>query len=360
MNIFYLYVAKKFWPPFFGSLGMFGLIVFLADMFEKMRIISRYEPSTWAVAQYFLNAVPFWLLIMVPIAVLLAGLFALSDLVKHGELTGAMSLGYRPAQIMLPIFICAGIVTVVNFGLNELAAPSLFYNSEKILKVDIMQRADWRQKIKLNTTVRAGDGSMLSMKSFDPKAGVIERVTLDNYSGGRTTTQTDAKTAKWDPYARRWIFRDGTVRTFGPEGQVYETTFVTKLSSVDIAPQELIIETVESEELNIKKILHRIKALEKTSSSTQRERTYLHSKIAAPFAVMIMCALGFPFAFIVKRGSKIMHFVVAGVIAFVFWWLMSVFRSAGEAGMMLPVIAGWGPLVVFTFVAIVINRKLKI
>ena len=79
-------------------------------------------------------------------------------------------------------------------------------------------------------------------------------------------------------------------------------------------------------------------------------QTAKQSKLATPFVTVIMCLLGMPFAISSRRKSKIMNIIASMVIAFTFWWLISMATSIGENGYINPFIAGWGPVLIFSVV----------
>ncbi len=99
----------------------------------------------------------------------------------------------------------------------------------------------------------------------------------------------------------------------------------------------------------------------KTSGLTNfKERTFLNAKLAAPFATIIMCLLGMPLAIAVKRSSKLFNIIAAVAIGFSFWWIVSMLSSAGQSGMLSPLLAGWLPVIVFAAIAAAEFKILKI
>lgn len=355
--ILYRYIARKFWPPFLFGMGIFAVLVFLADMFEKLKYMTDSPAPARVIVEYFLLIIPFWTLVVVPVAALLSALFVVSGLIKSGEWVAASASGYSPRQIVGPILACAALVAVVNAGLGEFVSPRLHARSERILQRDIRGKADWGRPVSENVVLRAGSGVMLYIARFSPAQGHMTRPVVNIFTKGKAAVQIDAEAAEWNKSIRRWVFRNGIRREMSDGGTLSESPFENYVSGIDIAPRDIVIEKVWPEDLSVRDILRRVKSLRKTGTPDHRERTYLQVKFAAPFASFIICLLGIPFGVIVKKGGNLVHFATAMCITFVFWWALSMCQSAGEAGMVPPWVAAWAPIGLFGGLALFGMKK---
>jgi len=353
MGIFYRYIASKFWPPFFFGMGIFAVLVFLGDMFDRLNQISRSSASMLVIIQYFLYTIPYWTLVITPVAILLAALFALSEMVNSGEWIGALASGYHPRQVLMPIVGCAVLVSCVNFALQETVSPRLHLRADTIFQRDIRGRKDWQHTVKQNVAIKAGPGMILSASLFDSGAGEMEKVVLDVASKGRIAIQANAVRAVWDAGHQTWVFEKGVRRIFTAQGEIKEEKFDRWDAPVSIGPKRLVVEKAEAEDMAISDLLRRIENLKKTNSPVTKERVYLQSKLAAPFNSIIICLLGIPFVMKVRRANRMVHFASALVITFVFWWVISIFQTAGEAAMVSPYTAAWAPVFIFGLISVV-------
>jgi lipopolysaccharide export system permease protein len=342
----YKYVMGKFWGPFFFGLGIFAVLVFLADLFDHLKYILKSSASLWVVIKYFVFVVPFWTSMAVPVAALLAALFVLSEMIQNGEWVASIGSGYHPKQIYLPIIFCAVLVAMVNFIFQETVGPHMHLKSEEIFSVEIKGNKHLDKYVRDNVVVMSGENRFISAKLFDIRNGIMERAVLSFQKEGKIVFQVDAESANWDVESGLWVFNNGVTRDLSQK-KLVETPFEKWTSTIDIKPQDLYIERAWPEDLTIRDILKRIKHKRKIGYPYTSEQAYLHTKLAAPFAAIIMCMLGIPFAIIVKRASKMIHFASAIFIAFVFWWLISISQAAGEAGMLNPILAAWLPIAVF-------------
>jgi lipopolysaccharide export system permease protein len=75
-------------------------------------------------------------------------------------------------------------------------------------------------------------------------------------------------------------------------------------------------------------------------ASTRLEEVALHSKIAFPLANLVIFMLGVPFG-LKMRASRALCFAEALGIAFLFWWVLSMGQTLGEAGRLPPWAGAW-------------------
>ena len=127
-----------------------------------------------------------------------------------------------------------------------------------------------------------------------------------------------------------------------------------------IPPEQIAVGKIKPAYLNIKDLFNRIKFLKASGLTYFQELTFINTKLAAPFATIIMCLLGLPFAIALKRSSKLLNIIAAIAIGFGFWWLVSVLSSAGQSGMMPAWLAAWGPVAFFALVIYFEFKKLRI
>ena len=102
-HIIFKYIAAKFWGPFLFSLGVFAVLVFVADTFENMNVFVKSSTGFFAVAKYLILTIPYWVLTIMPAACLLGCLFVISDMISSGEWLASIASGYSIKQIFIPI-----------------------------------------------------------------------------------------------------------------------------------------------------------------------------------------------------------------------------------------------------------------
>ncbi|MDR1684817.1 MAG: LptF/LptG family permease [Elusimicrobiota bacterium] len=361
MKIISKYIARKFWGPFFFIFCIFAALIFLADSIEKLRWTSTYSVSLWSVLKYTLMTMPDFLMQVLPAVCLLSALLVISDMIAAGEWTACLAGGFTVRQIFKPLIACIVLVAAFGFLAQAFFVPFLSLRSEVFYEREIKRNKDWSFNVENDVTLRLDGRRVLFAKILRPEAGQMEGMFIDSYDEGwALASQISARNFRWDAARRAWVFEDGVIRRFGKNATLEETPFNTLLSDYAVPPQDISVGGMEGALLSVPALIKRIEFLETSGLSAYKEHTLLHTRLAAPFAAVIMCLLGMPLAIALKRSSKILNIVCAVAIGFGFWWIVSILSSAGQSGMLNPALAGWLPVAVFAAVAWAEFKILKI
>ena len=356
-KIFYRYIAAKFWSPFLFAAGIFSALAFLGDIFGHMNDFARTAAPLKLILKYFMYSLPFWTLVIVPVAALLAALFVLAEMVSSGEWVAGLSSGYKPRQMVAPVIACCALVALCHFALTETVAPNLRRKSEFILERDISGNKSYHGGIKTDMVVRVADGIFLSAREFNAPAGEITKAAMSVQLSGRVSYQVEAQSGRWDARRHQWIFYNGVQRMFGRDGKITSLRFDSWPSGIAIEPQFMNVDKIWSEDVTLYELVHRIAMLNQIGAPVLREELLLQGKLAAPFVNFLLCLVAIPFAVSVRRGGKMLHFTAAIGLAFFFWWTTSVSQSAGELGTLSPLVAAWLPVAVFGGLTTLLFKK---
>ena len=337
--------------PFAYGMGMFLVLIFLGHIFDSFGIWARSSASARTILLYLWLEVPFYGLKVIPVATLLATLFCISALKDTGEWVAAQAAGFRPWQLVGPILACAAGVALFTLIVQETILPYCHLRADTIWREQIRRRGSpglWTHAILVGKP-----GYFLTADLFDEPRGRLERVVMDEYAGPDLVRRLDAKLARWDLNLNRWVFFDGVERRFSPGVLLpaYEKPFKRLESALDTAPAALIPEARDPEEMSLTETRSYIERLKVLGASTRLAWVNFHSKLAFPFANIVICAFGISFAISIKRGSRALNFAGAIGVAFVYWWFISLGESLGEAGRLSPVAAAWLGNIVFGVLA---------
>lgn len=347
MNRLFSYIAKKFWGPFFFALGVFATLVVLGDTFEKLKSLSD-GASFAAILQYSLLSFPNWLTTIMPVACLLAAISVISEMVASGEWTACVAGGFAPRQLFKPVVICILIVAGLTMLLQEFVIPPLNVKAAQLYYTKIKLETDYQLNAESDVAIKLSPSQMLYAKWVDLEQGLMQDVSVDTY-GPKWDIQSQivAKRMVWDPARQQWIFEDGTRRNFTDKTTTQDEHFDSEPAPVSLAPSEMSVSKTDGKLMSLRELSRRISFYKRTGLASYVAETERQSKLATPFVTLIMCLLGMPFAISMRRKSKILNIIASIVIAFTFWWLMSMITSMGENGYLNPYLAGWGPVVVF-------------
>ncbi len=348
MSRLFTYIAKKFWGPFFFALGVFATLVVLGDTFEKLKTLSNGSATLGAILTYSLLSFPNWLTTIMPVACLLGSISVISEMVANGEWTACVAGGFAPKQLFKPVIICIISVTAVTLFIQEFIVPPLNLKAEVLYHTKIKPDKNFHLNSEADVAIKISPDQMLYAKWVDLNNGIMLQVSIDTYNQQwDISSQLVAERMVWDSEQKTWYLYNGTRRIFTNDTQVQDEHFEIEQAPIQLRPDEMSVTKTEGKLLSIRELNKRIAFFKRTGLAHYTAETERQAKLATPFVTLVMCLLGMPFAISTRRKSKILNIIASMVIAFTFWWLISMITSIGENGYINPFLAGWGPVLVF-------------
>ncbi len=344
----YYYIARKFWGPFFFALGIFTTLVVLGDIFEKMKNLSNGATTVWDLLAYSACTFPNWLTTIMPVACLLGAISVISEMVANGEWTACVAGGFAPKQLFKPIIACILTVVLGTMFVQEFIVPALNLKADEIYYTRIKLTPDFNPHEENDVVIKISPYQMLFAKRVDIAKGVMQQVSLDTYNDQwDIATQLIAQRMAWNTQEQKWILYDGIKRTFLNDMDTTEESFTQQEAPFTTPPQNMAVNKSEDKLLSIRDLTTKINFYRQSGLAHYAAETNRQSKLATPFVTVVMCLLGMPFAISTRRKSKILNIIASLVIAFTFWWLISMVSSMGQNGYLNPFLAGWGPVLIF-------------
>jgi lipopolysaccharide export system permease protein len=354
VTIFTRYMMGRFLKPFAYGLCLFAVLIFLGDTFDKMNYIVKSRAPIGIILECLWLGVPYWAVRVIPMATLLATLVAMSGFVQSGEWLATQACGLETRRFWLPILWASLAVGAGAFVLQETVMPVALARSQKLWHERVHPEWEWTKYP--DVALSAGEDRFVQAAWFVPKDGSMQGPTYEKMGAHGIEYQLDAKSALWDPAAKRWVFYDGVERIFGRTG-VVEHPFKSKLSDLDPAPLELIPRALNPDELTLRQTRDYTRRVGRFGGSPREYEVAAWAKIAYPFANLVICALGIPIALRLRKSSRVVSFCGALAISFGYLWCMEVGRAMGVGGTLPPWAAAWAANVLFGTTAFFLIRR---
>src|SRR3954468_337303 len=132
MKLMDKYLIKGFLKPFGACTLIFCILVILGRFFDKMGIFTAFHARVRDIVVYLLYGLPLWLNMVLPIATLLALLFALGQHQHQGEITALRGAGIPSLRLFMPYFNVGWVLVILSLigGLTFL--PTINYKARAI------------------------------------------------------------------------------------------------------------------------------------------------------------------------------------------------------------------------------------
>src|SRR5260221_3543881 len=132
MRLLDRFLLRELLIPLGYCLGGFLIFWISFDLVSELTHFQRQRLHAVDVAEYYLVKTPELLMVVIPIALLLALLYALTNHARHNELTAMRAAGVGIWRIALPYLGVGFVFSLLLFALDEFFVPSSFEAAEEI------------------------------------------------------------------------------------------------------------------------------------------------------------------------------------------------------------------------------------
>jgi len=310
--------------------------------------------------EYFLYQVPFTIVLVTPVAVLLACLFSLGTLSHYNEIMAMKSSGVNLYRIILPIWVTALLISLLSFAWSELVVPVanqriVMIKSQRISHENISSQAQ-------NLSFRSDKGWFLLIKLFDKEKGIMEGIEIKScYPDGQLSLRIDAKRARW--VNDIWWLKEGILRKFNQQGLIIKEEKFKKKKIQLWSPEQIWmisqVEKKEANEMGMKELGAYIRLLQASGSKFNDKLVDLHLKVSFPFANLIIALIGSGLSLQRLKGGRVASFGVSILISFLYWEAIGMARALGMAEKLPPLFSAWIANIIFGIIGIFLVVKAK-
>lgn len=388
MRLIDRYLLRELLIPLFFCLAG-GLAFYMTfDLFSTMDDLRRNEAGVTGVFLYSLAKIPQLLVLILPPALLLALLYAISNHSRHNELVAIRAAGVNIWRICAPYLMVAALLGALLFYLNEDWAPQGEKLAQSIRKGRKVEADQVFENINfINTT----DGRVWNIGKYHVKEMRMESPCVEFVRRSETdvpeplsivdrsqpkgdTVKIMAESAQW--ISESWVFKNAQVFTYlygGEDAQaslpVPERYPELSLAQIDDTPEqiesEIFISTFDSfksarkAHLSLSQIQLYLDSHAGTDNQLiRRIKTLYYSRMASPFTCIVVVLVALPFSLQGGRRNVFVGVASSIVICFCFFLLNEVSLALGAGGYMSPWLSAWLPNLLFGLGGFAAVRKL--
>ena len=363
MRLLDRYLLRQLLVPLGYCLSGFLIFWIAGDLFNHLSEYQAKHLHAPDVAEYYLVKTPEFLGLVMPIALLLGLLYALTNHARHNELTAIRAAGVSLWRVCAAYLLVGFSFSLVSFGLNEFWIPGASDLAEQILaRRSAITVAAADQDAQTNAHFKnARDHRIWEIDRYDFATHVMQ--------GPKVTTILPDGASWWLIAARAeqtngvWAFFDVERFDVAPRpGSEPRPTLKTNYLVVpefsetpDRIDKELRINrrlsarAWRSTELSIKEILdyldlHRDDLTPRDSSWL---RTQFQGHFAAPWTCLVVVLIAIPYAARSGRRNVLAGAASGIVICFAYFVLLRVGLALGTGGLIPPWAGAWLPNLTF-------------
>lgn len=351
------YVLRSFLGSFLLVEVSFVMLSLIFSLFELLGDIVRNHASFAIVGEYLLNLTPSMIYSITPLSVLIAVLATIGVLNRSSELTAMKATGISLYRVILPIFMIAGVLSVVMFTFDQLYLPTANRKQES-LRSEIKGKPP-RTFLRPDREWVFGENKpgeparIFYYEFFDSANNRFANLTVLEFQPNSfvLARRIFAADVAWEPQQHQWIFDKGWERTFQGGTIASYTTFNSKVfPEIVEPPQYFKKEDLQSSEMTFTELARYIHDLGQSGFDTLPLRVQLDKKIAYPLVTLVMAILAVPFALSMGRRGSLTGIAVAIGVAIAYWVAAGLFEAMGNVNTLPAVLAAWSPDLLFGLV----------
>jgi lipopolysaccharide export system permease protein len=364
MRLLDRYLLRELLVPLSYCLSGFLLLWAMSLVVTDLGSLQSNQLSALEIVEYYVVLAPGFLVLGVPIALLLALLYALTNHARHHELTAIRAAGVSLWRLCLPYLGVGLMASLAVFALNEFFVPNSDDAAERIRNKHVTptQGTEGRDKITnfgFNNS-RAGR-RWQHISVYDLRTGEMSDVLV---------TQTQADGSNLWLHADRatrvkgvWTFYNAVVRKVLPQTDSIPQVLVR--TNVLVQPQFTETPAEIRSEIKIRSMLSIIptKGLKRPDIPVSEILSYLrlhphpeqanaiytklHGRLAFPWTCLVVVLIAIPFGAPSGRRNVFVGVASSILIFFAYYVLQQICLASGAGGYVSPWLAGWLPNLAF-------------
>ena len=376
MRLLDRYLLRELLLPLTYCLGGFLISYISFDLFSSLTDFQKAKLTAGDILEYYVDRTPEFLVTsyLMPMSLLLALLYALTNHARHNELTAMRAAAIPLWRIAMPYFGVGLAFSLAMFYLNEELSPQ---GSEAAERVKARHNPDewkaagktWQPNVFFKNDAarrswRIGIYHMVSNTMIRP------HVEWTREDGSRL--QIDAEAASWIKH--RWVFTNAEQmiysREIGALPEVVRTNQIIVLglaetprmikSEIKIAALSESVRSFKRVQLSSGAILDYLKLHPRLDRAhANRLRTLLHSRLAVPWICLVIVLIAVPFGALPGRRNVFVGVASSIFICFTFFIMKDLTLALGSSGRVAPWLAAWIPNLFFAGTGIVLMWRVR-
>jgi lipopolysaccharide export system permease protein len=348
MKIYRRYLMREVSGAIFLVLLAFLALFAFFDLLGEVQDIGRGGYQLRHAFAFVLLRLPGRVYELMPIAVLIGTLYALSSLARHSEITVLRVSGLSSGALLRALFLVAGLFAVATFLIGEYVAPTAEREANQL-------RLKARGRM-IGQDLRSGlwvkdERSFINVRVVLPDTRLRGIRIYEFDEDAKLRSLTEASEGEYVA-PDRWRLSDVLQTVLHAErADVQKLPELVWQSALN--PDILAVLMVSPDRMSLHHLATYTKHLADNRQTTNRYDIAFWKKVVYPLAAFVMVALALPFGGAHYRSDAVGLKVFSGVmIGILFHMLNGLFANLGAINSWSPVLSAVTPSALFLLAAI--------
>lgn len=350
---FAFYLSRIFVLSVGAALLTLGTLAELLDLLDNGNAVIAQHGGLLDLAYYAALITPTVMASVLPIATLIGALITFATLAGHNEIVAMRSSGMTIYWIVARLTPVTAMIGIAYFLIRFVVAPYTELQVHEMLREPDpvvqpeLDAATANQPVKGAYWISSGP-MIMGFERVADEGRTVRRVTLiERDETGRIVAHTRAREGRFSN--GEWQFEGAVSQTLRREastpGPVRSSSFTLPDGP---QPADILSATILNARVRLSLPGGAGANVWAGGNSAAYHVTNFYDALAAPLVPVIMLLAAAPMALGSSRHpSRVWDMGVALAAGFGYLLASGVFRSLGDSGVMPPVVAVWGPVIVF-------------
>jgi lipopolysaccharide export system permease protein len=334
-----------------------SLVLVLIDLMMNLWRYMLDEVPFDQVVQVMLLYVPKTVFFAIPLSILFASCYALSDLYAHNELIAVYASGVSLFNFTSALLLFSFLFSVALFVFEDrLVVPT--YAKKVEMQNRLLGRAQSLDSSRIVVISRGGLIVYKADRYLDGEQRLEQLYVVIRNEDKSLKAILRADYADWSGEAWQLVSpvqyssKNGSL---GMESQADPAI----LKELDETPETFRNNTMSVEEVNAKEAKVYISKLQRSGLPVAEAQSQYYKKFAFPFVVFIVVFLSIGLSGKTRKNVMIVSFMLCLFSAVGFYIMQMVTMLLSQNGMIPPIAGAWFPVVFFTMVSLGLLKYVK-
>ncbi|MEO5976983.1 MAG: LptF/LptG family permease [Chryseolinea sp.] len=371
MKLIDKYILKQFLTTFFFVVLILLAVITVIDLTENMDKFAKAGLNATTIAGYYLDFVPWIGSLLTPITIFIATVYVCSRMAAHTEIIAILSSGVSFRRILVPYFIGAGLVGIINFLLNGWVIPN---SNKSRLEFQLQYLKSKYYYDQRNVHIQVAPDVILYMQSYNNSNRTGYHFTLEKFEKNLLIEKLNAERITWDSTKQKWTLNNWEIKHVDKFFEIPQhpgsVIVPTKLSKKDSLAHGMVLDTAlvirpkefesdyrKYDGLTMNELDDYIDTLRaRGSTGIEAYEVEKYTRYTSPFTIFILVFMGAIVASRKSRGGTGAQIALGFLLSFVFILFFTLFRTFAENGSMPPAISVWIPNIIFGAISLMMYK----
>jgi lipopolysaccharide export system permease protein len=372
MRLLDRYLLRELLVPLGFCLSGFLIFWMAFDLFGELSNFQEHKLNIGDIGLYYCVKAPEFLVIVLPIALLLALLYSLTNLARHHEITAIRGAGVSLWRLCLPHLMVGLGLSVALFLVNELWAPSSSERAQRIVNRRVAPQDNPQGIVQAAGLANLREGRCWLAGEYNPKTSQMRNpLVIWTLPDG---SQLWLQAASAHRVQGVWTFFDARESRATAETNSLLTPFlhtnILAMPQFKETPEEIQSEINISKgmafraknraDVPIVQILDYLRLHPHPAETIQPWLyTKLQGRLAAPWTCLVVVLIAIPFGAAHGRRNVFVGVASSIFICFFFFVLQQLGLALGTGGYLPPWLAAWFPNLTFGLAGLLMTARVR-